>query len=155
MSRQSLDDSLASGGPILIDSTVLIAHLNGNEATSSLATHVIDDRVAQGLNTAVVSMVSVLEVLVRPLTQSIDVYEHVHAFLTNHPHMRLADIDLAVAQEAARIRAQYRMATPDALVIATGIVHQVQYLVTSDRRWQRLTAMARGARVVDLGDHTR
>ena len=45
-------------------------------------------------------------------------------------------IDLHVAQEAAALRATHNLKTPDALVIATGIVGQVGHLVTNDKAWR-------------------
>lgn len=56
-------------------------------------------------------------------------------FLTRFPHLRPLPIDLAIAQEAASLRATHRPSSPDALVIANGIVGQVGYLVTNDGDW--------------------
>lgn len=63
-------------------------------------------------------------------------------------------LDLAVAQEAASLRATHRFSSPDALVIATGIVGQVGHLVTNDRDWpSKLRPLAGRVAVCALGRH--
>jgi predicted nucleic acid-binding protein len=45
-------------------------------------------------------------------------------------------LDEAVAVAAARLRARHRsLRMPDAIVIATGIVDEVDAILTADRRW--------------------
>ena len=98
---------------------------------------------------------SINEVLVRPLRRGVgQPYQHVVDFLTRFPNLVSAPVDLAVAQEAASLRATYGFAAPDALVIATGIVSQVGHLVTNDAQWKRrLKPIARRIRVCYLADH--
>jgi predicted nucleic acid-binding protein len=43
-----------------------------------------------------------------------------------------------IAQEAARLRAQYRLKTPDAIHIATASVHKVDALLTNEPAWKRV-----------------
>ncbi|MBI2939521.1 MAG: hypothetical protein HYY04_03715 [Chloroflexi bacterium] len=64
-------------------------------------------------------------------------------FLSNFPHLRAGSIDLPVAQEAASVRAGHGLRTPDALVVGTGLVHQVGHLVTNDRDWASRLAPVR------------
>jgi predicted nucleic acid-binding protein len=77
-----------------------------------------------------------MELLVRPLRVSPPAAAHVHAFLSHTPNLTLLPIDLHVAQEAASLRATHNFKTPDAFVIATGIVSQVHHLVTNDKLWR-------------------
>ena len=151
MSLQSLQGAIKARVRILLDSTCLIAHLDGGEPASPVATHVIDEMVRRGRNEAIVSMVSVMEVLVRPLQRSLPEYEHALDFLTRFPNLHTKPIDLPVAQEAAGVRATQRLKPPDSLVIATAIVHQVGVLVTNDDRWKRITDDR--LQVVYLEDH--
>jgi len=154
LSRATLERALPADERLLVDSSALIAHLQGNEPASPAATVVIDDLVRSGRNPCVVSMVTVMEVLVRPLRRSLVAYQHVLDFLAHHPHLRAQPIDLAVAQEAAGIRAAFNLPTPDSLVVATGIVCQVARLVTNDQRWKAaLRPLGSRVEVVQLGDH--
>jgi hypothetical protein len=70
LSRASLERSLPDGDRILIDSSAMIAHLNGGEPASPAATHLIDEMVRSGRNPALVSTVTAMEILVRPLRRS-------------------------------------------------------------------------------------
>ncbi len=77
-----------------------------------------------------------MEVLVKPLRVAPKAAAHVNDFLTHWPNLALLPIDLHVAQEAASLRATHNFKTPDALVIATGIVGQVGHFVTNDKSWR-------------------
>ena len=57
--------------------------------------------------------------------------------IAQFPNLRPISIDLAVAQEAASLRAMFRLSMADALNVATGIVAQVHHLVTNDADWAR------------------
>ncbi|HLI77656.1 MAG TPA: PIN domain-containing protein [Acidobacteriaceae bacterium] len=153
MSLSQLGADIQPGERILLDSSTLISYLNGNESVSLVATHLIDTWVRSGRNRAVVSMVSVTELLVRPLRMGApDSYETVHDFLTTFPHLSAMNVTLPIAQETAALRAQWNFTTPDALTIASGIAGQVGWLVTNDDRWKQLAPIARRIRVCFLAD---
>ena len=59
-------------------------------------------------------------------------------FLVNTDGLRMLPIDLEVADEASRIRARYKLKTPDAIQVATAITHGADLIVTNDKQWQRL-----------------
>ena len=154
MSQASLEQTIPAGDRLLLDTTALIAYLNGNEVVSPAAALIIDDFVHGGRNQAVVSTITVMEVLIQPLRRGPGVYSHVLDFLTNYPNLRLIDVDLFVAQEAATQRASHRFPAPDALIIATGLVTQVGHLVTNDAAWKpKLSNLSSRINVCHLGDH--
>jgi predicted nucleic acid-binding protein len=135
VSLANLRQDIRAGDRILLDSSVLIAYLNGGEPTSPVVTHIIDEFLRSGRNTAIISMVTVMEVIVRPLQVSTSTGRHALNFVTHTPNLTPQPIDIHVAHQAARLRAGSNFKTPDALVIATGLVHGVDTLVTNDRRW--------------------
>ena len=147
MSLETLGRLIAAGERLLLDSTALIAYLDGGESVSPVATHIIDHFVRSGRNRAVVSAVTAMEILVRPRRSAMPAgYRHVHDFLRYFPNLRVEPVDFTVAQEAAEIRAGLGFQAPDALVIGTGMTYQVQHLVTNDRQWQqKLTAICKPA----------
>jgi predicted nucleic acid-binding protein len=154
VSLESLERELPPGDRVLLDSSAIIAYVDGSEPVSPLATDLIDGWVRVGRNPAVVSMVSVMELLVRPRRRSTWEYLHVMDFLAHHPNLTCQQIDLPVAQEAASLRAAFKLPTPDALVVATGIVAQVSRLVTNDARWtKRLQLVGSRYRVLCLDDY--
>jgi predicted nucleic acid-binding protein len=151
----SLERSIPTGNRLLLDAATLIAYLNGGEPVSPIAIHVVDEFVRSGRNSAVVSMVTVMEVLVRPLRLGPgEPYRHVMDFLTRFPNLHPLPVDLPVAQEAASLRATYRFSPPDALTVATGIVGQVGHLVTNDGAWSsKLQPVAARVVVCTLAEH--
>jgi len=147
VSRATLERAVPRGERILLDTSTLISYLGAPDAVTPLATHVVNDWVRGARNSAVVSMVTAMEVLVGPLTVGPgEEYLHVKDFLERFPNLKAEPIDLAVAEEAASLRAQHKFRTPDALVIGTGLVTQVAHLVTNDDEWKKKLAWI-GARV--------
>ena len=140
---------------MLLDSTTLIAYLDGGEIASPIAKHIIDEWVQPGRNPGIVSVVSVMELLVRPMRTGVPAaYRHIIDFLTRFPHLSVAVADLAVAHEAAALRASHGFRAPDALIIASGLLNQVSHLVTNDSDWKnRLEPVAQRVRVCYLTHH--
>lgn len=155
LTRDSLERAVPVGERILLDASALIAYLNGGELATPAAAHMVDEWVRAGRNRAAVSMVTVMEILVRPLRLGVaEPYHTVMDFLTHFPNLRLVPVDVHVAQEAAGLRASYNLTPPDALTIATGISAQVSLLITNDQRWkQKLRPIAARIGVCYLDDH--
>jgi PIN domain nuclease of toxin-antitoxin system len=130
----------------------LIAYLGPASAddTHDVAAILVDEFIQNGRNAAVVSPITAMELLVRPLQVSPPGASHVHAFLTHTPNLTLLPIDLHVAQEAASLRATHSFKTPDAFVIATGVVSQVHHLVTNDKQWRAKLAPLKSRVAVTL-----
>jgi predicted nucleic acid-binding protein len=154
MSLDSLERALPEGDRVLLDTTALAAYLDATEATHDLARHVIDSLVGPGRNPAVVSMITVMEILVRPLRATPHGHHPVLAFLRGQPNLTAMPVDLQVAQDAAFLRASARFSPPDALIIGTGFAAQVGHLVTNDGAWARkLAGLEARIRVCTLSDH--
>lgn len=149
----ALTERLVPGERLLIDSSVLAAYLDGGERTSALAVELMDDLVRGGRNAAVVSMVSVMETLIRPLRRLPEAHATVLGFYRDFPNLTAVPIDLDVADEAANLRVAFGLAAPDALIAATGLAAGVAHLVTNDRAWAgRLAPLRDRAGVLVLGD---
>ena len=154
MSLASLLEAIPEGDLVLLDTTVLAAYLDATDATHPVARQVLDELVATGRNPAVVSMVTVMEILVRPMRATPPSTHTVLEFLRTHPNLTCFAVDLAVAQEAAYLRAGRTFAPPDALIVGTGLAAGVRRLVTNDHAWSgRLAAMSAKIAVVQTSDH--
>jgi len=154
MTLASLEQSLPEGDRLLLDTTTLAAFLDATEPTHDLARHVIDALVGTGRNPAVVSMITVMEILVRPLRATPAGHHTVLAFIRGQPNLTAVPVDLQVAQEAASLRAAHRFSPPDALIVGTGLAAQVGHLVTNDREWARkLGGMESRITVCTLSSH--
>jgi len=146
--------AIPDGDRILLDTTAVAAYLDRAEATHPMTRHILEDWVASGRNPAVLSMITVMELLVRPLRASPPGHHTLLAFIRNHPNLEAVPVDLQVAQDAAFLRATARLSPPDALVVGTGLAAQVGHLVTNDRKWStKLASMTDRVRVVMLSDH--
>lgn len=154
MSLSSLLRAVAEGDRVLLDTTVLAAYLDATEATHPVARHVVNELVATGRNPAVVSMVTVMEILVRPMRATPPGHHTVLAFLRTHPNLTCVPVDLQVAQEAAHLRADKKLAPPDALIVATGLAAQVRHLITNDHDWSgKLATSSSRITVVQTSSH--
>jgi predicted nucleic acid-binding protein len=139
VSRRSLEQAIPAGDRLLLDSSTLIAYLNGNERSSSVAAFILDGCVKPGRNEAYMSMVTVMEILIRPLRRGPEPFQTVLNFLTRFPHLTPLEIDIGVAHQAANLRAFAGFKPPDALTVASGFMVGVGQLVTNDDRWLSLT----------------
>ena len=76
---------------------------------------------------------TLLEVLVKPLregkTAIADQYRHI---LTNAPGIEIFDMNTAIAETAARLRATYNLKTPDSIQLATALEAKSDYFLTND-----------------------
>jgi len=154
VSLASLRRAVPEGDRILLDTTAVAAYLDESEATHLLSRHILEEFVASGRNPAIISMITVMELLVRPLRASPPGHYTLLAFLRNHPNLSAVPVDLQVAQDAAFLRASSRLSPPDALVVGTGLAAQVGHLITNDRKWStKLSTITDRVRVVTLSDH--
>jgi predicted nucleic acid-binding protein len=117
---------------VVIDTSVVVAHITGTEAVSAVATQILDDLVGGGRNEGVISSLSVGEALVR--AHRAGHAREIGLGLLDMPGLVVRAVDFLVAAEAARIRAEASLTMPDAVVIATGVLTSSQVLVTNDRR---------------------
>ncbi|MGC8634145.1 MAG: type II toxin-antitoxin system VapC family toxin [Candidatus Limnocylindrales bacterium] len=148
MSRASLESAIPAGAGILLDTSVLLAYLEGDEPASGAAALVLDTFVRGGRNRATISAVSVAETLVRPSAAGPAALAIAEAFLLHFPGLAVAGVDYAIAREAARLRAETGLGTPDALIVATALGERIPVVVSNDARWRG--AIARGAPELDL-----
>jgi predicted nucleic acid-binding protein len=115
-----------------LDSSILIYHLEDLEPYSSLTENIFA-RVAEGSLNAVLSTVSVTELLVQPFTTGQkDRIAAIERFLFSLPNTEIKSPDYPIAREAARLRSKYRVRTPDALLIATSINEKADAFITND-----------------------
>ncbi len=49
-------------------------------------------------------------------------------------NLSIVDVDYKIADIASRIRANYNIKTPDAIILATGISMNIDYFITNDTK---------------------
>ncbi|HEY2840280.1 MAG TPA: PIN domain-containing protein [Pirellulales bacterium] len=83
--------------------------------------------------TAVTSMLSILEVLVKPIRgNNLELVDQYRDILLNARHIRALPMSHQVAEEAARLRAQFNLKTPDAIQVATAVHANASHFITND-----------------------
>lgn len=103
--KRALTQSVASKTILLLDTSAVIAYLDGGESVSPVSAHIIDSWVRTGRNTAVVSTITVMEVLVKPVKHQVGLTQ-ARDFLTRFPNLMPQVVDMDVATRAAFLRAQ-------------------------------------------------
>jgi predicted nucleic acid-binding protein len=124
--------SIGQGESLVLDTSVVIAYLNGQEAASGQASVILDEMVGTGRNPAVISAITVGELLVRPLRLG-PLPSTIKTFLLGFPGLAIRSADFLIAAEAARIRASTGNSLPDALIAATATLTSSPWLITADR----------------------
>lgn len=148
-----LEAAIPVGASLLVDTSVVIAYLTGNEPTSRLATQLFDGFVATGRNPAALSMVTAGEILVHPFRRGPAAVATAEGFLRHFAEIRLIEVSYDIAREAARIRAVTNLRTPDAMIVATAVVIDADILVTNDGSWAAaMQAVAPDVRSLRLGE---
>jgi predicted nucleic acid-binding protein len=151
--QSRLEQLIAPGDRLLLDTTVFISYFSGGDRWAEAARELIEGLVRSGRNPAVVSALTVMESLVGPMRRVPPGHQTALDFYAHWPNLTVLPVDLAVAQEGASIRAHHGFPTPDALVIGTGVLGGVAWLVTGDERWQkRLAQISTRIRTCYLGD---
>lgn len=134
-----------------LDSSILIYHLEDMEPYSDL-TEAAFAAIAEGSPGAVLSTISVTELLVQPFAEGqkdrVDGFER---FILSLPHTALIPPSYPTAKEAARLRARYGIRTPDALLVATALGEKAEAFLTNDTRLRALKA--EGIAIVILDDY--
>ena|SRR5690606_19728446 len=112
-----------NGNKVLVDTNIIIYTLGGSMELA--------DRVKG--STLFVSVITEIEALGYP-GLSEEGREQVHAYISRCTIISLED---RVKQEAIRLRSQYRLKLPDAIIAATGIAFDIP-LLTGDQAFEKV-----------------
>lgn len=93
----------------------------------------IFNKIQDGLIQGSMSILSFLEILVKPKRENNVFLENRYkVILNNYPNLRIIELSLAVADLAAKLRAIYNLKTPDAIIFASALYMDSKYLLTND-----------------------
>lgn len=93
------------------------------------------EAVDRGAIQVVTSVLTLTEVLVHPLRRrDYDLADQYRQILLHARHVRALSISDAIAEEAAQLRAQHGLRTPDAIQLATAIRSGASSFLTNDTR---------------------
>ena len=122
------------GGTVAIDTAPLIYFMQEHPRYLPIVRPFFE-ALDRGDFEAVTSTITLLEVLVHPLrTGDLLLSERYRDILCHARHLTLVDVTRPVSEEAARLRANTQLRTPDALQLATALNQHADVFVTNDAR---------------------
>ncbi|MGO9837276.1 MAG: type II toxin-antitoxin system VapC family toxin [Polyangiaceae bacterium] len=128
----TLAGPLAGARLIALDTSAFIYLIEGHP-TFFAAVEPIFQAVDAGTVQAVTSVLTLLEVLVKPLeANALALADDFRAAVSASAALRVIDFDRSVAEHAAGIRAAYGYRTPDAIHLATAQLAGADAFVTND-----------------------
>jgi predicted nucleic acid-binding protein len=137
----ALLEQIPKGALVTLDSAPIIYFLQDHPAFARFIAPVFDaaDRGDLGI---VISAITLAEVLTGPLQAKDEVLAaRYRETLTRSSGWQLWPVDEEVAVTAARLRAEHRFRTPDAIQIATTIASRSHALLTNDKQLRKVTGI--------------
>lgn len=125
--------------PVFLDSSCFIYFVEGRaEFTQKLVP--IFRQIENGSIQAFSSIISVSEVLVRPIKQNNqDLIDRYHNLFTNYPSLQITSPSYKTALSAALIRAKYNFKLPDCYQLALAVESGCKAFYTNDDRLQKFS----------------
>jgi predicted nucleic acid-binding protein len=117
-------------GVALLDTSVVIAVLNRDDALHEAASQAV--RAERDRHNLAISALTYAELLVGPLQAGGRAVEVVERFAAQ---VRIIDLTPEIARLAAEERAARGLKLPDAVILATGLLH-ADLILTADARWK-------------------
>lgn len=124
-----------------LDSSILIYFIEADPVYGPLA-HKIFEWMEAGRGQGICSALTLLEVLVQPYRRNDE--ERVGQFywlLTTYPHLTWVPLSLEITDLGARLRATYRLKTPDSILIATALNSEASGFIGNDADLKRVTEL--------------
>ena len=124
---------LPRGSTAALDTVALVYFLERHPVHHRTASRILK-RIEEGVIAGAISSLVFAELLV-PAYRAGDASRAgtVLRLLTSFPNLKVFDITPEISAEAARLRAQYGLRTPDAIHAATALVAGADLFVTNDR----------------------
>ena len=127
----TVGDFLKAYKNIAFDTTVFIA-VFAQEPQGAKVIPIIDAVGNKGTHEIWTSVLAFSECSVRPYREANWVALDQVKLMFQMPNLTAYQIDAAIAEEAAKLRAAYTIKMPDALIVATAIVRGADVLLTND-----------------------
>jgi len=137
-----LDDALKGVSRLAFDTAPIIYFVEANPAYDNLVSNIFN-RVAAGELEGWTSVISLSEVLVQPIVSGRnDLQKAYRELLLKSSNFHTVPINVAVAENAARMRATYGLRLPDAIQIAFALDVGCQAIVCNDHSMRRVAELS-------------
>lgn len=125
---------LLRGNIVALDTAPFIYYIEENPAYLQLVDPLFEAIKASEI-IAVTSIMSLLETLVYPIrTSNTALAQKYRDVLLDSNFLDTIPVSQEIVEEAARLRAVYRLRTPDSIQVATAIVKEATFFLTNDRQ---------------------
>ena len=136
-----LNDALTSVTNLGFDTSPVIYFVEAHPQYDALVTQVFQ-QVANAAFTGWTSVITLSEVLVQPLLHAdVPLQQTYRDLLLNSFNFHTLPVTAAIAEQAAGLRARYRLRTPDALQIATTLDAGCEAFLCNDAGMRRVTEL--------------
>ncbi len=134
----SVAEALAGVSRLGLDTSPIIYFVESHPKYDSRTTRVFEI-IEGGSVVGVTSVVTLIEVLTQPLSRGhTQLYLQYRELLLNANRLEMVSIDPAVAEQAAVLRAEYGLRTPDALQVAAAVESGCEAFLTNDSALKRV-----------------
>jgi predicted nucleic acid-binding protein len=142
-------DDLPDGALVALDTMAFIYFTERNQKYHQIVRPVFE-KLAAGRIEAHASVISLVEVLVLPISRGDAALQQDYRELLTFSQLRLHLVDESIAEVAAQIRAtdlisglreDQALRVGDSIVVATGLASGCGYLVTNDRKLRRVAGI--------------
>lgn len=141
MNRHSLARFFRRHKRIGLDTSVFIFQLEENQKYIE-PVHAVFRWLEEPQSYAATSTVTMLELLVHPYRRSdLDAVNRFYALISTFPNLHWVDLTLPVADDAARLRAEFNLKTPDAIQAASALALQATGFISNDPAFRRLQGL--------------
>jgi predicted nucleic acid-binding protein len=134
-----LADEVVDGSLVALDTSLLIYYVEANPLYL-VAVEPLFDRIIAKQITAHASLITLIEVLVRPLRENqralADRYRDIL-----QSSFAVHEFSLELAEQAAALRAEYGLRTPDAIICATALGAGCAFMITNDDKFDRVAGI--------------
>ena len=136
MGVDAFRQTVTAHGLLLLDTMVFSYHLGGHPRYASLTREILA-AIELGQVAGLTTTITLAELLTRPAQandqRAIQEYE---LYVTHFPNLRIVPLDVELARETARVRAETGLRMPDAVQVAAARLYEADAIVTNDHRWQ-------------------
>jgi predicted nucleic acid-binding protein len=136
-----LQEALMGVSRLGIDTTPIIYFIEAHPRYEPIVTPIFKLVADRGL-IGITSAITLTEVLVQPfISANIRLQQEYRDILLYSANFEIVPIDVNIAEQAAELRARYRLRTPDALQIAAAVSSGCEAFVTNDSKLQRVSEL--------------
>jgi predicted nucleic acid-binding protein len=129
---------LDAGQKIALDTNLFIYLVEKNQNYFSTVKSLFD-KIQKGQLIGVTSALIYTEVLSNPLQKdNVAIIDKYNVLLATFPNLIIKDVDKDIAIISAKLRAKYKIKTPDAVFIATGIAENADTFITNDDQLKKI-----------------